>query len=90
MMDKKQWKGLASLVADAVSAGASSVERIHLTVSGKPFDVLAELPIVSTPSAVVRVTHDLSARVTPRMLAYVTRGVFHAVDLAIDVAFGNE
>jgi len=59
MMDKKQWKGVVALVADAVAGGASSVERVHRAISTKFFDFLEQLPIVSAPSCVVRVAHDL-------------------------------
>ena len=86
MGNKKQWKGLAALVAEAVSEGASSVERVHLAVASRPFDILEEIPIVSTPSSVVRVVHDLSTRATYASIRGVTRFVARAVDLAIHTA----
>ena len=81
MMDKKQWKGLAALVAEGVIEGTSAVEKVHLAVSSRPFDILEEIPIVSTPSSVVRVAHDLSTKATYASIRGVTRLVASAVDL---------
>ena len=85
MMDKKQWKGVVALVADAVAGGASSVERVHLAISTKPFDILEQLPIVSAPSTVVRVAHGLSTRATYASIRGITRCVSLAISLAIDI-----
>ena len=88
MNEKKQLKGLSALVTDAVVNGASAVERVHLAVSSRPFDILEEIPIVSTPSSVVRVVHDLSTRATYASIRGITRLVGRAVELAIDVHGG--
>ena len=85
MKDGKQWRGLAALVTDAVVGGASAVERVHLAVSSRPFDILEEIPLVSAPSRVVRAVHDLSTRTTYASIRGITRLVGSAVDLAIEL-----
>lgn len=85
-MDKRQWRGLAALVTDAVVGGTSSVERIHRTLASRPFAVLEAIPIVSAPSAVVRAVLDASTRTTYASIRGVTRLVGCVVDAALDDA----
>ncbi len=82
---KKQWKGLAALAADAVVHGASAIERVHLAVASRPFDVLEQVPLVSVPASVVRTIHDLSTRASYASVRAVTRIVGKAIAVAIDV-----
>lgn len=85
MDTKKQWKGLAALATDAVVHGASAIERVHLAVASRPFDVLEQVPLVSAPASVVRTIHDLSTRASYASVRAVTRIVGKAIDVAIDV-----
>jgi hypothetical protein len=84
--EKKQWKGLAALVADAVSHGATAVERVHLAIARRPFDVLEQVPVVAAPAYVARLIHDASVGATYATVRGVTRVVGRAVDVALDVA----
>ncbi|MBX3261242.1 MAG: hypothetical protein KIS78_33135 [Labilithrix sp.] len=78
-------KGLAALVTDAVVHGASAIERVHLAVSSRPFDVLERIPVTAAPAGVVRMVHDLSTRLGYASVRAITRGVGRAVDAALDV-----
>jgi hypothetical protein len=80
----EQWKGLATLATEAVTSGASAIERVHLAVARRPFDVLEEIPVVAGPAAVVRVVHDLSTRASYASVRGVARLVGRAVGVVLD------
>jgi hypothetical protein len=80
----EQWKGLSELVTDAVVSGASAIERVHLAVASRPFDILEEIPIVAAPAGVVRVVHDLSTRASYASVRGVARLVGRVVGVALD------
>lgn len=82
----KRWKGLAALVTDAVVHGATAVEKVHLATSQRPFDILARIPVVSVPSQVVRVVHDVSTKAVYASIRGVTRVAGKSVELALDIA----
>ena len=81
-----QWKGVAALVTDAVVGGASAIERVHLAVASRPFDVLEQIPVVAAPAGMVRVVHDLSTRASYASVRGVARLVGRVVDVALDCA----
>ncbi|MBX3204435.1 MAG: hypothetical protein KF764_05170 [Labilithrix sp.] len=83
---RAELKGLAALTTDAVVHGASAIERVHLAVSSRPFDVLEQIPLTSAPAGLVRVVHDLSTKLSYASVRAITRVVGRAVDAALDVA----
>ena len=58
MPDLSRWRGVRALVTDAVGAGASAVERVHLGTARRPFAFLESIPAVSRPVRVVHRVHD--------------------------------
>ena len=48
----KRWRGLKSLVRDAVEHGSRAIEKVHKETADKPFLILESIPAISTsPSA---------------------------------------
>jgi hypothetical protein len=82
----KRWRGLKSLVFDAVEHGSSAVERVHLGTAKRTFDVLEAIPGIDAPAKVVHTIHDLSVRSVYSTIRIVNRVVGHGLDLAFDVA----
>lgn len=46
-----------ALAADAVRAGASTVQAAHETIAARPYDVLEIVPAIAAPSRAVRAVH---------------------------------
>lgn len=82
---RAELKGLAALATDAVVHGASAIERVHLAVSSRPFDVLEQIPVTAAPAGVVRMVHDLSTRLSYASVRAITRAVGRAASAALDV-----
>ena len=81
---RSRWQGLAALVADAVEHGAGAVERVHVATARRPFRILAQIPAVAAPAAVVQAVHDASVALTYDAVRGVTRVVRGTLAVAID------
>ncbi len=82
----KRWHGLKALVADVVEHGSRAVERVHLEIARKPFEILEAMPGVSTPAKVVHFVHDATVATTHVAIRSVSTVVFATVGLALDAA----
>jgi len=79
----KRWRGLASLVVDAVDHGSRAVERVHLKTAELPFTILEKIPGVAVPAKVVHVSHDALAALTYASIRLVNRGLGATAQLAL-------
>ncbi len=84
-----RWQGLAALVGDAVEHGAGAIERVHVATARRPFRILAQIPVVAGPAAVVQAVHDASVAITYDVVRGVTRVVRGSLVVAIDAAEGS-
>ncbi len=81
-----RWQGLAALVSDAVEHGSGAIERVHVATARRPFRILAQIPVVAGPAAVVQAVHDASVALTYDAVRGVTRAVRGTLAVAIDAA----
>ena len=49
MTDVKRWRGLKSLLTDAVEQGATAIERVHKKSSERPFEILKAVAPLEEP-----------------------------------------
>lgn len=81
----RRWRGLKSLVVDAVDHGSRAVERIQRETASVPFDLLEKIPVLAEPAKGVRLVHDTALSATHGMIRLVNRGVGAALDVVFDV-----
>ena len=86
MTAMKKGRGLKALVQDAVEHGTRAVERVHMQTAGRWFTILEHLPVISTPTRIVRVVHDVSVTTTYEAIRLVNRAVGVVADAALDAA----
>jgi hypothetical protein len=85
----KQWRGLTTLVRDAVEHGSRAIERIQKETAARPFAILEAIPPIATPAKVIHALHDASIASTHaaiRLAARVVAGTVAAVLAAGDRA----
>ncbi len=82
----KRWRGLASLIVDAVEHGSSAVERVHLGTANRTFAILEAVTGVREPARLVRVVHDLSVRTVYGTIRLVNHAVGRGLEVAFDAA----
>jgi hypothetical protein len=58
MSTLQRWKGLSSLVGDAVEHGSKAIERIHMATARRPFEIIERIPAIGAPTKVVHGVHD--------------------------------
>lgn len=81
-----QLKGLKQLLDDAFGATLDATERLHQTLAGKPYHLLAKIELIATPVKSVEqvqagITHGVYAAI--RSVHQVGGGV---VDKALELA----
>lgn len=81
----RRWRGLKSLVIDAVEHGSHAVERIQLETARLPFGLLEHIPPLTVPVRGAHAIHDLSVKTTHQMVRLVTRAVGATLDVVLDV-----
>jgi hypothetical protein len=81
----QRWRGLKSLLVDAVEHGSRAVERIQMETAKVPFDLLEAVPPIAVPVKVVHAIHDVSVAGVHGSIRLVARVVGHAADAVIDV-----
>jgi hypothetical protein len=81
----KRWRGLKSLVADAVEHGSRAVEKVHKEIADKPFAILEAIPPIRVPAKVVHVIHDAAVTTTHVAIRAVNVAVSASLDVAIDM-----
>lgn len=60
MKRNRRLRGLFELVTDVVEHGSRAVEQVRKATAARPFDILAQIPPLAAPSALVRIVHDAS------------------------------
>ncbi len=86
----KRWRGLASLIVDAVEHGSSAVERVHLGTANRTFAILEAVPGVREPALLVHVVHDVSVRTVYSAIRLVNHAVGRGLDVAFDAAASED
>jgi hypothetical protein len=81
----ERWRGLKSLVVDAVDHGSRAVERIQKETASVPFDILEQVPPLAAPAKVARFCHDAGVSGVHGTIRLVTRLTGRALDVALDV-----
>lgn len=81
-----RWRGLVSLVGDAVAHGSRAVERVQLETAARPFWVLERIPPLALPSKVVHVAHDVGVKVTHGMIRGISTVVVKTADAVLAAA----
>lgn len=81
----RRWRGLKSLIIDAVDHGSRAVERVQLETARLPFDVLERVPGIATPVKGVRAVHDVSVTTTHTIIRLVNRAVGGTLDVVFDL-----
>ena len=80
-----RWRGLKSLVVDAVEHGSRAVEHVQKETARRPFEILAKIPPLEVPVKGIQEIHDTAVSGIHGMIRLVTRVVGGTVDVVIDV-----
>jgi len=81
-----RWRGLVDLARDGVVEASRAVERVHLETAGRPFGVLAGVPVVAPPAALVRTIHDTTVAAVHAVIRVTARVTSAALDVALHAA----
>ncbi len=81
----QRWRGLKSLVVDAVEHGSRAVERVQKETARRPFEILALIPPLEVPVKGIQEIHDTAVSGIHGMIRLVTRVVGGTVDVVLDV-----
>jgi hypothetical protein len=79
-----RWRGLKSLIVDAVEHGSRAVERVQKETARRPFEILEQIPAIQVPAKGVHQIYDLSVTGVHGMIRLVTHVVGESLDLVID------
>ncbi len=81
-----QWRGLVDLTRDGVVEASRAIERVHLATARRPFGVLAMIPVVAPPAALVRTVHDTTVAAVHAIIRVTARATGAALDVALHAA----
>ena len=81
-----RWRGLVALARDGVVETSHAVERVHLETAGRPFGVLAMIPVVAPPAALVRTVHDTTVAAVHAVIRVAARATGATLDVALHAA----
>jgi hypothetical protein len=84
-MSTSRWRGLASLVGDAVVHASHAVEKVQKRTADRPFAVLAHIPPLAEAARGVQVIHDVTLAGVHGTIRLITRAVEKTIDAALDV-----
>lgn len=84
-MSTSRWRGLASLVGDAVVHASHAVEKVQKRTADRPFAVLAHIPPLADAARGVQVIHDVTLAGVHGAIRLVTRAVGKTIEVALDV-----
>jgi hypothetical protein len=84
MMDR--WRGLFTLVGQAVDQGAAAIERVHLETAQRPFAILERIPLLAVPARSVHTIHDATASSAYALIRIVNDAAGKTIAAAIDAA----
>ena len=80
----ERWRGLFSLVGQAVDQGATAIERVHLETARRPFAILEHIPVLAVPAQSVHTIHDATASSVYALIRIVNDAAGKTIDAAID------
>ena len=80
-----RWRGLKSLLVDAVEHGSRTVERLQKETARVPFDILEQIPPLAVPVKGAREIHDVAVTGIHGMIRLVNRVVGDTLDVVLDV-----
>ncbi len=86
----KRWRGLKSLLIDAVEHGSRAVERVQKETAARPFAILEDLPDVGAPAKIVHAVHDVAVTGVHGAIRVVNKLVGATADVAFDVLEKSE
>lgn len=81
----RRWRGLKSLVVDAVVHGSQAVEHLQLETARLPFAILEQIPPLTLPVKGIHAIHDTSVKTTHEIVRLVTRAVGDTLEVVLDV-----
>src|SRR5512132_120857 len=81
----ERWRGLKSLLVDAVEHGSRAVERVQKETARRPFEILAKIPPLEVPVKGIHVLHDTAVG-GHGIIRLVNKAVGGTIDVVIDVA----
>ena len=81
----QRWRGLKSLVVDAVEHGSRAVERVQKETARRPFEILAKIPLFEMPVKGIHVIHDTTVGGVHGMIRLVNKAVGGTIDVVLDV-----
>ena len=81
----QRWRGLKSLVVDAVEHGSRAVERVQKETARRPFEILAMIPPLEAPVKGIHLIHDTAVGGVHGMIRFVNKVVGGSLDVVIDV-----
>jgi hypothetical protein len=64
MSSRERWRGLLSLLGDAVEHMTTAIERIHMQTAQRPFDIIEQIPGIAAPAHIVHEVHDSLVKLT--------------------------
>lgn len=80
----QRWRGLKSLIVDAVEHGSRAVERIQKETAKTPFDLLEQIPPLEMPVRGIREIHDTAVSGVHGMIRLVNRVTSETLDAVLD------
>jgi hypothetical protein len=80
----RRWRGLKSLVVDAVEHGSRAVEKLQIETARVPFQIAAQIPRLAVPAKGAHAIHDTAVTATHGLIRLVTRVVGDTVDVVLD------
>jgi hypothetical protein len=80
----ERWRGLFSLLGQAVDQGAAAIERVHLETAQRPFAILEHIPLLAVPAQSVHTIHDATASSVYALVRIVNHAAGKTIDAAID------
>lgn len=83
MSNVRRWKGLSSMIGDAVEHGSLAVERIHMATARRPFEIIEKIPAVASPTKIVHGVHDAIVTQTYKQIRWWNSLVQQVVQAAL-------
>jgi hypothetical protein len=80
----QRWRGLKSLIVDAVEHGSRAVERLQKEAARKPLELLEQIPPLAVPARGIHEIHDAAVSAVHGMIRLVNRVTGETVDMVLD------
>ena len=81
----QRWRGLKSLIIDAVDQGSRAVERIQVETARKPFELLEQIPPLAVPVKGIHTIHDTTVAGVHGVIRLVNQVTGKTLDVVLDV-----